>query len=1140
MKRGKYMNLFRCILAGAILAISLSVSSIAQHSNAMLPDMSADLRSALAERERVRVIVEFDIPQLDFESSDGFDREARIAQMDASRDAIIARAIGISADVLAAAPVSVDRPSISHEYRYTPAAAMYLDAGEIAALLRDPSVRRVVLDQVSRPMLDTSIGLVGAADLHTAGLTGQGVSVAIVDTGVDHQHPMVSGQIIESVCFSTPDPARQVTGFCPNGQASDIASAEAGDDCQEYSADPVRGAIGCGHGTHVAGIAAGRDFQNPDNPAQTIRGVAPGADIVAVQVFQRFDNAEACGPQRAPVCALAANSDQLAALEWLYDNRAALNLAAINMSLGGGQYRSACDQQLITPIIRQLRAVGIATAIASGNASYPDTIGAPACITPAVTVGSSTDTDTLSAFSNTGYLIDLLAPGTQILSARGTANDGGAAGAVAFNGTSMATPHVAGAFTLLRAAHPNASVDEIENALESTGRNIAHRRSGFQAPRIRVDSAHALLSAHGSGRIGTLEVTPLLAFDSLVSSRDPFTSFGPTHTLTNTGTAAVRWSARSDAPWIRFAEEAISNNDIADRSVPMLNGTIPPGESKRIFVFANGAGMAPGAYQSFYEIDSQEASGQLLVAARLSIVAPPLNDHFADAAPIVLPLNGLSFDSVGASVESGEPVHGPAGSGSSVWFRWTSNVSGNVFVHVEGRDFSPVVAAYTGQSVSALTPVVPTDSLGNTGIAFNAVAGTTYHFAVAGENGATGHAVIVLDANLPPSNDDAEAAQAISGGQGRVTGYNIAATRDDHEPPDYGGHSVWYAWTAPQSGLVFFEASVATFTPLLTPYDSSENPVADTSANAVAFQAQAGQVYYVSVNGLNGGQGVFKFAWVMTENPSQLAASVLPTVRTGRVGDATTAFATLINPARSGVAGENCRVEVPPGFQGTLTYQATDPATNALTGAPNMPVTIPAGSAQSFLFALTPSVPLAQTLLRPIFVCDNIAAAAPVENVNTFRFQADGYRNVDIAAVAATIGNTGFVDVPLNRATAFSMAMQNQGADLIDGRILVFVNGNRVHEPDGTVVPVSDDMPIIVEACETDPATGQCATPRTNARQHFDLASGQTRTFTIFLRGQGRDVAAAPAQNRISVFLVDADDNIYGGTSVAVRTVADP
>jgi hypothetical protein len=102
------------------------------------------------------------------------------------------------------------------------------------------------------------------------------------------------------------------------------------------------------------------------------------------------------------------------------------------------------------------------------------------------------------------------------------------------------------------------------------------------------------------------------------------------------------------------------------------------------------------------------------------------------------------------------------------------------------------------------------------------------------------------------------------------------------------------------------------------------------------------------------------------------------------------------------------------------------------------------------------------------------------------------------------------------------------------------VNGNRVHEPDGTVVPVSDDMPIIVEACETDPATGQCATPRTNARQHFDLASGQTRTFTIFLRGQGRDVAAAPAQNRISVFLVDADDNIYGGTSVAVRTVADP
>jgi subtilisin family serine protease len=1112
---------------------------MAQSFDVSLADVSPDLQSALAERERVRVIVEFDFPQIAEDAPDDFDSERRYLQLDASRDAAIERALGISADELAATPVSIDRPSISHEYSYTPAAAMYLDADEIAALRRDPSVRRVVLDRVSRPLLDTSIGLVGAADLHTAGLTGQGVSVAILDTGVDHQHPMVSGQIIESACFSTPDPAQQITSFCPNGQASDTVSAQAGDDCEDYANDPVNGANGCGHGTHVAGIAAGRDFQNPDNPAQTVRGVAPGAGIVAVQVFHRLDNAEDCG-RSGPVCALSATSDQLAALEWLYANRATLNLASINMSLGGGQYRSACDQEVITPIIRQLRTAGIATAIASGNESYPDTVASPACITPAVTVGSSTDSDTLSSFSNTGYLIDLLAPGTQILSAQATANDAGAGGAVAFNGTSMATPHVAGAFALLRAAHSNASVDAIENALESTGRNIAHPRSGLQAPRIRVDLAHAELTRYGTGRVGSLEITPLRAFDSLVSTRNPVTSFGTAHTLRNTGSTPISWQARADAPWIRFSEQSISNTEITESTVPVLNGTVQPGESQRIFVFGNGTGMAPGAYQSYYEIAPQTANSRVLLGARLSIAAPPRNDDFANATTLVFPVSLLQFDTIGAATETGEPVHGPAGSGASVWFSWTANVSGNVVVQVEGRDFSPVLAAYTGQSLSALTPVVTTATQGNTALAFNAVAGTTYHFAVAGENGASGQVGMAMSAIQPPANDDAENAQAISGAQGRVSGYNVAATRDDHESAQLGGRSVWYAWTAPQSGLVFFEGSVATITPLLTAYNSSESVVADTSANAIAFQAVAGQVYYVSVNGLNGGQGVFELAWVMTETPSQLAASVLPTVRTGRVGDATTAFATLINPARSGVAGENCRIEAPPGFQGSLSYQTTDPATNTPTGQADTPVTIPAGSAQSFVFALTPSVPLSQTMLRPIFVCENIAAASPVQDLNTFRFVADGYRNTDIAAVAATIGNTGFVNVPLNGATAFSMAMQNQGVDMTDGRVLVLVNGFRVHNSDGSVVPVGPEMPVVVEMCETDPATGQCATTRSNAQPHFDLASGQTRTFTLFVRGQGQAIAAAPGQNRITVLLIDSDENIYGGTSVAVRTVADP
>src|SRR5207247_3248665 len=126
-----------------------------------------------------------------------------------------------------------------------------------------------------------------------------------------------------------------------------------------------------------------------------------------------------------------------------------LTLAAVNMSLGGGLSATFCDDEPQKPAIDQLRAVGVATAIASGNNGQVDRISAPGCISSAVSVGSTTKIDDVSFFSNVAPFLSLFAPGG---SATGGAADilssvPGGFGRKA--GTSMATPHVAGAFAVL-------------------------------------------------------------------------------------------------------------------------------------------------------------------------------------------------------------------------------------------------------------------------------------------------------------------------------------------------------------------------------------------------------------------------------------------------------------------------------------------------------------------------------------------------------------------------------------------------------------------------------------------------------------------------------------------------------------------
>jgi subtilisin family serine protease len=157
----------------------------------------------------------------------------------------------------------------------------------------------------------------------------------------------------------------------------------------------------------------------------------------------------------------------VAALAWLATQQGPFNIASANMSLGGGTYsdQAACDAANLAQknAIDILRAAGVATVIAAGNGSVSTGISAPGCISSAVAVGATNDADAVASFSNSSPLLEFWAPGVSIQSSVPGASFG------FMNGTSMAAPHVAGAWALVMGKAPTASVDQILTAFAGAG-----------------------------------------------------------------------------------------------------------------------------------------------------------------------------------------------------------------------------------------------------------------------------------------------------------------------------------------------------------------------------------------------------------------------------------------------------------------------------------------------------------------------------------------------------------------------------------------------------------------------------------------------------------------------------------------------
>ena len=244
----------------------------------------------------------------------------------------------------------------------------------------------------------------------------------------------------------------------------------------------------------------------------------------------------------------------------------------------------------------------------------------------------------------------------------------------------------------------------------------------------------------------------------------------------------------------------------------------------------------------------------------------PVNDNFASAALISGSNVVIDTSNYGASKETGEPNHAGDAGGRSVWWKWVAPSSGQVGLTTMGSNFDTLLAVYTGTAVNALTGVASDDESGgrNTSLlTFAATAGTTYWIAVDGYFGDYG--AIHLTLNFPlarPANDNFANAALISGANAQIDATNVYATKETGEPDhgwDSGGHSVWWKWVAPSSGMVEVNTMGSNFDTLLAVYTGSavgaltliagddESGVANTSA--LAFPAVAGTTYWIAVDG---------------------------------------------------------------------------------------------------------------------------------------------------------------------------------------------------------------------------------------------------------------------------------------------------
>ncbi len=371
----------------------------------------------------------------------------------------------------------------NRDYTSIPYFVLEVDAHSLRKLMDDESVTSIEENARGEIILAESTPVMGATGAHDRGYRGNEQYVVIIDTGVDRNHPFLANRVVgaDEACFSgfgTDDAA------CPNGQDTQFGTG-AGAPCPIVDANHT-----CDHGTHVAGIAAGRNVNTGYN------GVAPDAWIIPIQIAS-WEN---CNPDHN--CGVdITQTDVVSALD--YVNTTLLSrhpVAAVSISLRFFPLqvsRAACDQAAPSfhSAIAALRSNNVAVVVGAGNEGFQTQnlgkIGIPACVTGAISVGATLDDDSVASYSNTGTFLDFFAPGGGLTSGSMIWSSIPGGGYAEKSGTSMSTPHVSGSFAVLRGRSPFANVSKLQDDLVQSGTLITDSRvtPAVMKPRIDVNAA---------------------------------------------------------------------------------------------------------------------------------------------------------------------------------------------------------------------------------------------------------------------------------------------------------------------------------------------------------------------------------------------------------------------------------------------------------------------------------------------------------------------------------------------------------------------------------------------------------------------------------------------------------------------------
>lgn len=313
--------------------------------------------------------------------------------------------------------------------------------------------------------LDDSVAQIGAPAAWEAGYDGDGTTVAVLDTGYDQNHPDLADRVVDAANFS------------------------------EAADSPVDGN---GHGTHVAATVGGSGAASDGDR----KGVAPGTDLLIGKVLD--DNGEGY------------TDEIIAGMEWAVDQDADV----VNMSLGTLWASDGTDplSEAVNDLTRSSDSLFV---VAAGNTGPgASTVGSPGAADLALTVGAVTKDDQPAAFSSRGPRVgdgaikpEITAPGVDIVAARAAGTSLGNLldeHYTSLNGTSMATPHVAGAAAILAQRHPDWDAAALKARLASTAKTMANQPVTFQGGG-RLDVAAAVQGQvtvdHGSVYLGQLADT---------------------------------------------------------------------------------------------------------------------------------------------------------------------------------------------------------------------------------------------------------------------------------------------------------------------------------------------------------------------------------------------------------------------------------------------------------------------------------------------------------------------------------------------------------------------------------------------------------------------------------------------------------